>query len=219
MGKIQVIIIEDEFFAANHLRELLNTLGYSVVEVFQSGEDFLRTTNWNFDAAIVDIFLSGQMTGLDVAEKLNERLKPYIFLTANEDAQTLKAAAQLEPKAYISKPFNSNDIRATLEIISHRITPKIQVRSAHGVEELHPSEILFIRSDSVYIEIITIHEKIVQRKLLKEIEQELPSTFIRVHRSYIINTAHIDSRTATTVMINGHEIPISRNFRENLTEK
>lgn len=216
MAKSRIVIIEDEFFAANHLRELLTSLGYWVVGVFHSGEDFLRSTDWNFDAAIVDIFLSDRLTGLDIAAKLNERVKPFIFLTANQDTVTLKNAARLAPKAYISKPFQTNDVRAALEIISLGLMSKIQIRAAHGVEELHPGDILFIRSDGVYIEIVTLNEKVVQRKLLKDIEQELPASFIRVHRSYIVNTAHIDQRSSTLLRLRGYEIPVSRSYRENM---
>lgn len=213
MAKIRIAIIEDEFFAASHLRELIQSLGYRAAAVFYSGEDFLRQTDWGFDAAIVDIFLSGKITGLDIAEKLSERQKPFIFLTANQDAATLRHAARLGPKAYITKPFQTNDVQAALEMISLSLMPSIRIRTAHGNEDLHPGDILYIRSDGAYIEIVTIHQTVVQRKLLKDIEQELPSSFIRVHRSYIVNEAYIDQWTATMVRVRGHEIPVSRGFK------
>ena len=67
MPKIKVIIIEDEFFAAEHLKDLVENLGFRVVGVYHSGEEFLNENNWEFDAAIVDIFLSEELSGLDVA--------------------------------------------------------------------------------------------------------------------------------------------------------
>lgn len=213
MNKTRVVIIEDEFFAASHLGDLLTALGYKVCGIFYSGEDFLKHTVWDFDAAIVDIFLSGRITGLDIAEKLNERLKSFIFLTANQDKQTLRAAARLAPKAYISKPFQPNDVQAALEIISHGLMPKIQVRALHGIEELSSGDIVYIQSDGVYIQIHTTAGKITQRKLLKEIQDELPASFIRVHRSYLVNTQYIDKRTATTLTLRGETIPISRSYR------
>lgn len=216
MSKPSILIIEDEFFAASHLQQLLHSMGYQVAGVFHSGEEFLKNNRWDFDAAIVDIFLSGKVTGLHIAEKLNERLKPFIFLTANQDAQTLKNAARLRPKAYISKPFQNNDVQAALEIISLGLMSKIQVKTQHGHEELHPSDILFIRSDGAYIEIVTLRQKVVQRKLLKEIEQQLPPSFIRVHRSYIVNKAYISQRTASVIKIHAYQIPVSRSFRDNL---
>ena len=216
MAKCRLIIIEDEFFAANHLKQLVASFGYWVVDMYHSGEEFVKANKWDFDAAIVDIFLSETLTGLDIAAKLQERQKPFLFLTANQDSQTLQQAARLGPKAYISKPFQTNDVIAALEIIGHTMAAPISIRTARGVEELHPSDILYVKSDGVYIEIQTLSESIVQRKLLKEIEQELPASFVRVHRSYIVNTSYIDQRTASTITLRGHELPVSRNYRQNL---
>ncbi len=207
-----MVIIEDEFFAASHLQTLITSLGYQVEAVYYNAEDFLCKTNWQFDAAIVDIFLSGALTGLHIAEKLSERQKPFIFLTANQDAATLKLAARLGPRAYLSKPFQPNDVQAALEMISLNQMHHIKIRTPHGYEELHPADILFIRSDGAYIEIVTLNQTVVQRKLLKEIEQQLPPSFIRVHRSYIINKAFVEHWTASVINIKGHEIPVSRQF-------
>lgn len=216
MNKIRVVIIEDEFFAANHLKDILTAMGYYVDGVFYSGEEFLKHTKWNFDIAIVDIFLADTLSGIDIAEKLNEHLKPFIFLTANQDSHTLKKAASLSPKAYISKPFQQNDVQAALQIISQALMPKIQVRTLHGSEDVNSSDIIYIRSDGAYIEIQTINTKIIQRKLLKEILEKLPPTFIRVHRSYVINTGFIDQKTATQITLHGYSIPVSRSYKDNL---
>lgn len=216
MNKARIVIIEDEFFAAEHLKDLINSLGFWVVDVYHSGEDFLKNTEWNFDAAIVDIFLSEKLGGLDVAKKLKERKKPFVFLTANQDSNTLKEAARLQPISYISKPFKNNDVAAALEIIAHKLPETLEVRGVNGIELLNPNDILFIKSDGVYIELHTLEGMVVQRKLLKEIIDQLPDFFLRIHRSYLVNVNYIDHRSTTHVTLRGHEIPVSRSFRDNL---
>lgn len=217
MSKPRVIIIEDEFFAANHLSDLIASLGYLVTGVYHSGEEFLQKTDWKFDVAVVDIFLSKKMTGLEVAKHLSEHKIPFIFLTANQDSKTLKEAAHLSPKAYISKPFKTNDVIATLEMISYDLSPQIQIRGAHGVELINANNILFIKGDGAYVEIHTQKGMILQRKLLKEMESELPDFFTRVHRSYLVNKQYVEQRASNSLLINGNEIPVSRSYRENLT--
>lgn len=216
MSKTRIVIIEDEFFVAEHLSSLVNSLGFWVVGTFHSGEDFLKGTDWNFDAAIVDIFLSKAMSGLQVAEYLQKRHKPFIFLTANQDSQTLKQAARLSPKAYISKPFQQNDIVAALQIITYNLAPKVKVRGAKGVEMLSAEDILFVKGDGAYVEIHTRKGSIVQRKLLKEIEEELPDFFVRVHRSFLVNEHEIEQRSSSALKIHNHEIPISRTYRDKI---
>ncbi len=50
-----------------HLRDLVSSLGFEVCGLFHSGEQFLKKTDSKFDAALVDIFLSGELSGLEIA--------------------------------------------------------------------------------------------------------------------------------------------------------
>lgn len=211
---MRIVILEDEFFVADHLNDMIASQGYDVVGVYHSGEEFLEETDWKFDVALVDIFLSEKILGLEVAAKLQERKIPFIFLTANKDLAILKKAAFLAPKAYLSKPFNENDVIAALEIVSLEIPDKIKLRGHHGVEEIDPKEIIFIKSDGAYIQIQTKNKQIIQRKLLKEIEEELPSNFVRTHRSYIVNKHYILQKKSTELVVGEHVVPISRSYKD-----
>lgn len=213
MEQIKIVIIEDEFFAANHLKDLLEDLDYIVVGIFHSGEDFISSTDWDFDIAIVDIFLSKEMLGLDVAEHLQKHQRPFIFLTANQDTQTLKRAARLNPLGYITKPFNPNDVVATIEIFSNQQSKDIELRGKNGIEKVNPNDILFIKSDGAYIEIQTTKKLYLQRKLLKEIMTDLPPFFAKVHRSFVVNINYIDQRSATELQIKDYKIPVSRSYK------
>lgn len=216
MARIKVIIIEDEFFVANQLSDLILSLGYEVRGLYHSGEVFLRETDWDFDVAIVDIFLSESLTGLDIGKELSQRKIPFLFLTANQDEHTLREAARLSPKTYLTKPFQKTDVIAAFEIIRAGLVRNIQIRTNNGIEELNPSTIFYIKGDKGYVEIFHEAGKTVQRKLLKELLDELPEDFVRVHRSYAVNRSYIESRNATQVKVNGKEIPISRNYKEQL---
>ncbi|KYG82211.1 LytR/AlgR family response regulator transcription factor [Roseivirga echinicomitans] len=216
MFKAKIVIIEDEFFAATHLKKLVSQHNFWVVGIYHSGEDFLKETDWEFDAAIVDIFLSSKVTGLDLGPKLTEHQKPFVFITANKDKETLKAAARLAPAAYISKPFHEVDVTAALEIIAHKLPETLKIRTANGVEYINPNDIVYVKSDGVYIEIHTPQHHFIQRKLLKEIENELPSLFLRVHRSYLVNSQYVLQFSANHLSLKGHKIPISRSYKDNI---
>ncbi|MCQ4142763.1 LytTR family DNA-binding domain-containing protein, partial [Chryseobacterium sp. EO14] len=66
----------------------------------------------------------------------------------------------------------------------------VTLKNADGHFFMNTEEICYIQSDDNYCE---IHKKdgkmIVMSKTLKDIEKILPAAFIRIHRSYIINTA------------------------------
>lgn len=215
MSKAKVIIVEDEFFAAEHLKELVSDLSFEVVGIYHRGEDFLKNIDREFDFALLDIFLSGQVTGLDIATEIRSRKKPFIFITANKDSQTLKEAAKLGPSAYISKPFQANDVMAALEILANQLPKLIKVNKGKGFKLISPDDVVFVKSDGAYIEIQTKSEKLVQRKLLKEIENELPEFFIRVHRSFLVNKNYIERYNSMSLTVLNQEIPISRSYKEN----
>ncbi len=213
MSKVKVVIIEDEFFAAKHLKSLIEENGFECVSIFRNGEDFVNKTDWNFDLAMVDIFLTTDFSGLQVAEHMNKHKKPFLFLTANQDMLTLQEAARLSPQTYITKPFNPNDVIAALEMIKYQLPEQLEIQDVNGKRSINPMDILYIQADRSYIEIYTSKEKIVQRKSLNEIIEVLPEQFVRVHRSFLINTIYVQSISASKVVIDGIEIPISRSYR------
>ena len=59
--------------------------------------------------------------------------------------------------------------------------------------------------------------KTVQRKLLKEIAEELPEKdFVRVHRSYLINRNYLEAKRSNELTVKGTVIPISRRYKDDL---
>lgn len=210
MRRARLVIVEDEFFAANHLRDLLVELGQDVVGMFDSGEEFLQNTQLEFDAAILDIFLSEKLTGLDIAEELKRKKKPFVFLTANQDKETLTQAARLKPVAYLSKPFKENDVEAALEILNLELGTLIRVTDTYGSRDISSNDILFLKADGNYTKVVTHEKTYTLRSTLREMLDQLPGGFSHIHRSYVVNEIHVTQRSRNQLLIGEHLIPISR---------
>ena len=79
------------------------------------------------------------------------------------------------------------------------------------------TEILWVKSDNVYVEIKTIEKQYLYRAKLTDIQSLLPNnTFVRVHRSFLVNKDHVDKTSIQAVYIKSEEIPVSKIYRENL---
>ncbi|MDG1331755.1 MAG: LytTR family DNA-binding domain-containing protein [Crocinitomicaceae bacterium] len=78
---------------------------------------------------------------------------------------------------------------------------------------LDVNDIQYIKSDNVYVEIFTAGHRYIQRKFLGQISQELPSQFVRVHRSYLVNMDRFSELNKTFILIDDHKIPVSRKFK------
>ena len=118
MEKLNIFIVEDESIVAKDIQNSLTKLGYNVVGMANNGPEALeKIEELTPDLVLMDIMIKGNMTGIDVSERIKEKLNiPVIFLTAYADEGTLSRAKITEPYGYILKPFKEIDLHSTSEM-------------------------------------------------------------------------------------------------------
>lgn len=93
------------------------------------------------------------------------------------------------------------------------------VRSERQNRKIPVDSILFVESMSDYIIIRTSdNQKIMTRERISRIEQKLPSQFMRIHRSFIVNMDKVISFTHENVRIQDIDLPISRTYKKAVIE-
>lgn len=113
----KILIVEDEFIEASNLERMLLKAGYSTAGRASSVEQavfLLQRTKPDF--VLIDIFLRGAQTGIDLANLLQVQKIPFIYLSANSNKSTLDAAKATRPYGFLVKPFKERDVLAMLEI-------------------------------------------------------------------------------------------------------
>lgn len=227
--KINLLIVEDNVIIADDLQYTLESLGYNVlgsVISYKDAVDFLQKTN--VDLVFLDISLSSEKTGIDVAEYINNNNKiPFIFLTSNSDIDTINAAAKTKPYAYLVKPFDKGNLQASIEIainnynsLSKHSSENIVFVKKNGLNhKVLIDDIEYIKSDNIYLELNCGDKKYLLRSTLKKFITKLPENFCKCHKSYIINLHSVEAFNAKKVIINQQEIPISPQFKEHLKNK
>ena len=232
MGKVKIVVVEDEIIIADHLCETLENLGYEVFEPaisYTEGKELIDTERP--DIAILDINLSGRKDGIDLAKYIRENHDiPFIFLTSFADKATLERAKQVNPPAYLIKPFNKEELYTSIEIalFNYQKTKNVEVKKKDFVFvkqkqlfiKIYFKDILFLKSDHVYTEIfVDKGEKYIIRESLGEYANQLNDDFVRVHRSFIVNFQHITKVEVNQLWINEFEVPISKQHRNDILEK
>lgn len=104
-----VLLVEDDAEAAVALTEALNEAGHRIVGPFHSAEAAEAATALHpIDAALLDINLSGEATGVDLARSLKARWGvPVVFLSGDVSA----AAGNAElAAAMVIKPYTGRDV-------------------------------------------------------------------------------------------------------------
>ena len=115
--KAKILIVEDQFIEANNLKIILKKAGYLVCPLASSVPGALKIIeNEKPDLVLLDIYLDGNLTGIDLAKSLREKNIAFVFLSANSNKETLDEAKVTRPYGFLVKPFREKDILVTLDI-------------------------------------------------------------------------------------------------------
>ncbi|MDF2191545.1 sigma 54-interacting response regulator [Paraflavitalea sp. CAU 1676] len=127
--KEQILIVEDQFVEAEDLRLLLEKAGYGVTGIARSvplALEMIREKRPDF--VLLDIFLKGKQTGIDLARLLAADHIPFVYLSANSNEEILNAAKQTNPYGFIVKPYREKDLLVTLEIARYRRLHSVEAK-------------------------------------------------------------------------------------------
>lgn len=232
MSKLKILIVEDELVIAEDLKEILEELGYEVCGIAISSREALALIDEKSpDLALLDVQIKGGKDGIELAAEINENYHlPFIMLTSHADIHTINRAKAVNPYGYLVKPFNEKEILAGIELAMANFTKEqsrkkeeensmdfvlsdsLFIRTNGMLVKLKLQDIIYLEADANYTQVHGRDKKFVVRSTLKELEGKLdPNRFARIHKSFLINLAEIDSIQAESVHIAGKEIPISRN--------
>jgi two-component system LytT family response regulator len=224
MSSIKCIIIEDEPLAAKVLTDYIALVPFLQLQgVFKNALlalDFLRehTTELIF----LDIHLP-KLKGIDFLKTVTHP-HAVIMTTAYHDYAV--QGFELNVTDYLLKPFSFERFLAAVnKVHSAQLTIKeptgsseqrdfIFVNAQKKKVKILFSELLYIESQKEYIKIVTTGKQQIVKMSTHEIESLLPrDQFIRIHRSYIVSMARIESYTAEVVEVNGVSLPIGREYK------
>ncbi len=229
---MQILIAEDEAIIAESLYQVLLDIGYKPLEPvnsFAEANDMLEKKIP--DLAIVDIHIGEHFSGFKVAEVLNNFNVPFIFLTALYDKETIDRAKEFNPSAYLVKPFNKENLFATIELAANQqqlkkiigeknVTP-VFFKDGIKTVSIVPTEIIFIKIDGKYAYLfLQQRKKYTLRISLNDILTQLnfPS-LIQVHKSFAVNIHCIKQIKYAEIFVEDIIIPLGRSYRDVLLSK
>ncbi|HEY4287415.1 MAG TPA: sigma 54-interacting transcriptional regulator [Puia sp.] len=119
--KEKILIVEDKFVEADYLRLMLTKAGYGVTGIAHSviqARELIKEERP--DLVLLDIFLKGNLTGIDLATELGKDNIAFVYLSANSNVEVLNMAKATQPYGFLIKPFRERDLLITLEIARYR---------------------------------------------------------------------------------------------------
>ena len=234
----KILIVEDELIIGAHISTVLSENQYEVLEVVQRGEEVPGViASEQPNLIIMDIQLAGQLDGIETAKIISQTSRiPVIFLTSNTDAATFERSKEAYPYAFLSKPFNQENLLRTIEVINNRLhyvegkvnredvalelLDRIFVKDKDKMVRINVADILYVNAERNYCNIVTAEKKYMLSVNLKTFESKASSaSFVRIHRSYLVNLFKIDQLDDNYVFFNNESLPISKSYKKELTSK
>ena len=115
--KAKILIVEDQFIEAKSLNVILTNAGYATCSIARSVTAALTVIEKEKpDLVLVDIFLQGEGTGIDLGKILHEKNIAFVYLSANSNRQILEAAKSTQPYGFMVKPFRAKDVLIMLDV-------------------------------------------------------------------------------------------------------
>lgn len=226
-SKIRCIVADDEPLAAALISSYVKRTPFLelVGEASGSEEVLAMTADGSIDLVFLDIHIPG-LTGMQLAHVLPRNIR-IIFTTAYSEYAL--EGYRVNAVDYLLKPISYDEflqaaLRANEEIGLRRTasdtnvsTSYITVKSEYRLVRVPLSEIDYIEGLKDYVKIYTTGNErpVLSLMSIKSLEETLPSgTFMRVHRSFIVNLDRVRLVERTGIIMGGRCIPISESYRK-----
>lgn len=230
---LKFVIIDDEPLAREVLEGYLKLMhDVDSVSLFSNAENALvHLRSEPADVLLLDIEMP-HMTGIEFLQKLSD--PPLtIFTTAYrnyafEGFELGVIDFLLKPIAFQRFSAAIDKVRDFLALKSHNTQLEsdplarefIFVKSGVKRIKLQLDEITHIQGLKDYAIIYTPTEKIVIKGSVRMVQEMFPpSLFIRVHKSFLVSRKALKRIERNKIILAGSQIPIGRNYRENLDKE
>ncbi len=226
---IRCVIIDDEPLARKGLKEYIADTDF--LELVAEFDSPLSAAALISSGQTQLLFLDIQMpriTGLSFFKSL-QHPPPVIFTTAYP--QYALEGYEVNALDYLVKPFSfERFLKAALkakeyyEVRQGNFAAAAEryffIKSDNKLVKLEYDEVLYVEALQNYVIIHTASKKHITYLTFKSVEEYLPADrFIKVHKSYIVSAAKIDSIDGNDILFGQQHIPISRNQKEEVMEK
>ncbi|MCB0496201.1 MAG: response regulator transcription factor [Cyclobacteriaceae bacterium] len=219
---IKAIAIDDEPLALEILKEYCGQVDFiSLEKTFtQTTEAKRHLENFPVDLLFLDIHMPA-ISGIDFYKGLDQDTM-VVFTTAH--SQYAIEGFNLSAIDYLLKPFSferfkqaalkANDFFHFLHSATTETKGQIFVRSDYSLLKVETANILYIEGLADYLRIFTTTGKpIITRMTMKDMLEQLPNDFMRVHRSFIIPLSRVEGVRNKKITLSGTQIPIGATYR------
>lgn len=232
MQTLQVLIVEGSPSFGAEFSLLVNEIGYEVTNIVADPVEALACiAEQTIDVILIDISLKG---ALEFAQNIQSFQTPIIFITSEDDLSFYEKTTQLNHIGFLVQPIKKLSLRSAIELSTKskeypigdkRVNFISQdyffVKKNRVVHKVPINKIIYFESAKNYCVVHLENKKFVLRTSLKKMEEQLSKySFIRTHRSYLINMEKVDSLhiSDNKMEVGGIILPFGNSYKERIME-
>ncbi|MFC3880000.1 LytR/AlgR family response regulator transcription factor [Algoriphagus namhaensis] len=239
MSQLKILIVEDDPMISASLNDILRVLNHTVIGSAESADEAISICNETIpDLALLDIQISGDIDGVELAELLRDQFDiPFIFTTAYANNETILRARDKGPFGYLVKPYGVKEVNAAIQIakasfdrlksaeqkasaLSKIVDDSLFLKVDSKLIKVKIEDILYIEAKGDYALFKTKEKGYIVHTTIKHVEQRLSDyNFQKVHRSFVVNIPKIVDIEESNLLIQDKVIPISRANKEALMKR
>lgn len=222
---VRVYIVEDEPLIAETIAIVLKRQGFSVIGEADNVLDAKREIRlFAPDLVLIDIQLAGEGSGVLIARDLDNLKIPYFYITSQTDLMTLQEVKGTSPLGYIAKPFTEAGLRSSIEVgwnTYRKSEPDYFTFNFEGAKvRISQEQIHYLEAFDNYCYLFTAEKRYLLPKTLKHIAELLnPDKFLKIHRSFWVNSSYVSSVSGSKVFIGSTVLPLSDSHRNKFLER
>ena len=232
--KIKCLLADDEPPARELLASYINRLDN--LELCGQCADSLETFKFLQKNEVNLLFLDIQMPGMNGLELIKSLHNPPHIVLITAYREYAVEGFELDVLDYLVKPVSFERFLKTVSRYHHYSGNSHPNESEHPVDtfenaymffkvnkemiKIFLKDILYIESIKDYIKIVTPEKSYITYQRINYMEEKLPeSSFVRVHKSYIVAVPKIKAFRSDTIKIGQVDIPVGRHYKKNFTEQ
>lgn len=222
MSKYNCLIIDDEPIAIEIIETYLDDL--KDFRVVGTGNNAIQALEFLKNNSVDLLFLDIEMPRINGLQMLSVlKYKPEVILTTAYRNYAVESYEH-EVLDYLLKPISFERFLKGIDKF-YRSKSSLQTRSEEPVEIkvdkkhllLKPTELLYFEGASDYVKVHTVQKTYITYERLSNFETLLKTrSFLRIHRSYIVNLAKIEKYSSQEVVLGEMCLPVGRRYKENL---
>jgi two-component system response regulator AgrA len=224
------VICDDNLNILDRLEKMLETIftknSYEASVVFKSdnSDDILNYLDHNIaDVLMLDINLKSNKSGLELAEEIRKRKNNAYIIFTTGHLEYAMVAYKYKTFDYLPKPLTSDRLEDTIKRLfedANELSRKyIKLDNKNTIVD--ESEIQYIKRDGMKLVFHTSSRDYDTYSSFNKFQEKLPDTYIRCHKSYIVNLNQIkdvEPVSGTITFKDNHTCDIGPKYKKDFME-